>query len=62
MKSLSNNYQRCTKCVMDTSDKNIRFDGNGICNHCHGFSALKRDDWFPNKEGKKYLNSVINSS
>ena len=59
MKSLNNNYQRCIKCVMDTSDKNIIFDDNGICNHCHGFSALKGNAWFPNNKGKKYLNSVI---
>jgi hypothetical protein len=25
----------CTRCVMDTSDPDIRFDGAGVCNHCH---------------------------
>ncbi|MEM0449102.1 MAG: N-acetyl sugar amidotransferase [Methanomassiliicoccales archaeon] len=28
-------YQICTKCVMDTSDPEITFDENGVCNHCH---------------------------
>lgn len=27
-------YQRCTRCVMDTSDPDITFDDRGHCNHC----------------------------
>jgi len=27
-------YQICTKCVMDTTDPDIRFDENGVCNYC----------------------------
>jgi hypothetical protein len=30
-------YQICTRCVMDTSDPWIRFDGQGRCNHCTEF-------------------------
>jgi N-acetyl sugar amidotransferase len=29
-------YRRCTHCVMDTTDPEIRFDGDGRCNHCSG--------------------------
>ena len=28
-------YQRCVNCVLDTTDLDIVFDDNGICNHCH---------------------------
>lgn len=28
-------YEICTRCVMDTSDPNIVFDDQGVCNHCH---------------------------
>lgn len=28
------NYQRCTVCVMDTTDPDIVFDEYGVCNHC----------------------------
>ncbi|MEG0826425.1 MAG: N-acetyl sugar amidotransferase [Bacilli bacterium] len=35
-------YQICNRCVMDTTDKNIIFDENGICNHCS--EALSRKD------------------
>jgi N-acetyl sugar amidotransferase len=27
----------CTRCVMDTTDPNISFDANGVCNHCHTY-------------------------
>ena len=30
-------YQICKRCVMDTSDKFIQFDSNGICNHCRDY-------------------------
>jgi N-acetyl sugar amidotransferase len=33
-------YQRCTRCIMDTTDPTISFDANGVCNHC-----LQVDRW-----------------
>lgn len=33
-------YQQCTRCLMDTTDPDIIFDGNGHCNHCRRY-ALK---------------------
>jgi len=30
-------YQVCTRCVMDTTAGDIRFDANGVCNHCTRF-------------------------
>ncbi len=32
---------RCKRCIMDTSDKEIYFDQNGICNHCHDYDKKK---------------------
>lgn len=29
-------YQICNRCVMDTTDPDIVFDDQGICNHCKG--------------------------
>lgn len=35
--------QICTRCVMDTSDPDITFDENGVCNHCTEYLAkIKR--------------------
>jgi N-acetyl sugar amidotransferase len=28
------NFKQCTRCLMDTSDSDITFDKNGVCNHC----------------------------
>lgn len=47
------NYQCCTRCVMDTSDPEITFDEQGICNHCHQFDQRARSEWFPNEEGRR---------
>ena len=33
------NYQRCTICVLDTTDADITFDSTGQCNHC--------SEWLP---------------
>ena len=35
-------YQICTRCLMDTSDPEISFDENGVCNHCHQYDYQKQ--------------------
>lgn len=30
-------YQICTRCVLDTTAKDITFDSQGVCNYCSGF-------------------------
>ena len=47
------NYQCCTRCVMDTSDPEIIFDEQGVCNHCHQFDQRAYTEWFPNDEGRR---------
>src|SRR5229473_2421876 len=32
-------YQVCTRCVMDTTAADIRFDERGVCNYCRDFEA-----------------------
>lgn len=60
MKDLNNNfYKRCSKCVMDTTDKYIIFDENGICNHCKSFADLYSKTCFHNKEGNYKLELVV---
>jgi aminotransferase len=44
-------YQVCTRCVMDTSDPEIVFDDQGVCNHCIEFETVTRLRWFPNEQG-----------
>ncbi len=40
------NYQICTRCIMDTSDPEIRFDEKGICNHCIKADRLLKSEPF----------------
>ena len=52
-------YQRCKRCIMDTTDPEIKFDDQGICNHCNEFDAVTRKSWFPNAEGEKKLSDIL---
>lgn len=52
-------YQVCTVCVMDTSDSEISFDQKGICNHCHEFETVARQNWFPNEKGQVRLAGIV---
>ena len=48
-------YQRCKTCVMDTTDSNIKFDENGICDHCRGFKKNIIPNWKTNSIGEENL-------
>ena len=52
-------YQVCTNCVMDTTDAEITFDKNGVCNHCKKFEKDIKPKWFPNEVGREKLDKII---
>lgn len=52
-------YQCCTRCVMDTTDPEITFDAQGVCNHCRQFDERARREWFPNEEGRRRWGAVV---
>lgn len=49
----------CNRCVMDTTDAEITFDLEGVCNHCRHFDAVTRKRWFPNAEGQQRLSRIL---
>ncbi len=49
----------CTNCVMDESDSKIKFDSNGVCDHCHDFEINTKPLWKPNKNGRRILNDIV---
>jgi N-acetyl sugar amidotransferase len=57
--SKESNYQICTKCVMDTTDGAITFDGDGVCSHCVEFDTVTSKGWYPNEEGHKRLSEIV---
>lgn len=52
-------YQQCTRCVMDTTDPEIRFDEKGICNHCTGFLERLQEVKTLMKFGQEHLPAII---
>ncbi len=52
-------YRICSHCVMDTSDPEITFDADGVCNHCRSFERDTSRSWFPNDEGKKLWEAEV---
>jgi N-acetyl sugar amidotransferase len=53
-------YQRCTQCVMDTSDPHIVFDRNGVCNHCHKYTQAIKISEEERAVFKRQLDAVHN--
>lgn len=56
--SMKGEARVCTRCVMDTSDPEIVFDDQGVCNHCRQFDAVTRKEWFPNEEGARRWSAI----
>jgi aminotransferase len=52
-------HQICTRCVMDTSDPEIRFNEQGVCNHCVEFETVTRKHWHPDDEGGRIWQAEI---
>jgi len=52
-------YRICTRCIMDTSDPEIVFDGNGICNHCHLFEDRMRRMVIPPEQRDARLMALL---
>lgn len=40
---MKRSYQVCSRCVMDTSASDIRFDSQGVCNYCTQFLIHSKD-------------------
>lgn len=57
--SENRDYQICTRSVMDTSDPNIVFDENGVCDHVHEFEINVKPHWDTGEIGRKKLDSLI---
>lgn len=56
-------YQICKRCIMDTTDPEITFDDNGICNHCHSYEEAVNvllDSGSKELQLKKIVNKIKN--
>lgn len=46
---------------MDTSDPDIKFDEEGICNHCHNFDRMIREYVISEEAGLSHLEQITNT-
>jgi N-acetyl sugar amidotransferase len=52
-------YQICSRCVMDTTDPLIEFDGNGTCNHCTEFIDKRSKHNYQGAESDQLLLGLV---
>ncbi|NTW68498.1 MAG: N-acetyl sugar amidotransferase [Chlorobiaceae bacterium] len=52
---IARSYQICSNCVMDTSDPNIVFDEQGVCDYCNNFKNEIQPNWHTDAQGEKAL-------
>ncbi|WP_433861350.1 N-acetyl sugar amidotransferase [Pseudomonas thivervalensis] len=48
-------YAICGSCIMDTSDPNIKFDEQGVCEYCNNFSRAIKPSWHTDARGDAEL-------
>lgn len=51
-------YRICTRCVMDTSDPEIEFDADGVCNHCRDHARVLAANIVSGSEGEARLEAI----
>ena len=52
-------YKICSRCVMDTSDVKIKFDKDGVCDHCLAFDKNILPIWNFGKGREKQLKEIV---
>ena len=52
-------YQICNNCVMDTSDQDIVFDEDGICDHCNTYYQKILPNWHTDEKGNIKLQKIL---
>ena len=54
-------YKVCNNCVMDTSDRNITFNSEGICSHCLDYKKTIKPKHLNQIKNKKNFERLISS-
>src|SRR3954467_6544263 len=56
---VSNTYRVCSRCIMDTSDPEIVFDDDGVCNHCRQYDFLVSAVLPNNEDRQERLDRIV---
>ena len=54
-------YKICSRCIMDTTDPDIFFDDDGVCNHCIDYFQKVQKIWKPGPEGRKEIDLIFDA-
>lgn len=52
---MTSSHLICNRCIMNTTDPNIRFDAKGHCDYCNNFDTLIKPNWHTNENGANQL-------
>jgi len=55
----THDYKICSRCVMDTTDLMIKFDADGVCDHCNTFDTQIKPNWRTDESGAKELQILV---
>lgn len=53
-------YKICQRCIMDTTDPIIKFNDEGICNHCAEFLNVRAAHTYKGAETDRYFEALLN--
>ena len=57
---MTRSYRMCARCVMDTTDPEIQFDRDGVCNHCRMYDALTARYVLTGEAGRHKAQGIVN--
>ena len=52
-------YRICTHCIMDTTDPEIAFDEQGVCNHCRQYALLEAQYPYAHGGGEAVVAALV---
>ena len=56
---MDRSFKVCSKCIMDTTDPDIEFDQDGICNHCKRYDEIRRTRIIPDDKKSVELAKIV---
>jgi len=59
--TLKNNKKICVRCIMDSSDVNISYDEEGLCDYCKNYDLFIRPSWQNSINNPKQFNEEMDS-
>jgi len=54
-------YRICSRCIMDTTDPNIGFDGQGRCDYCNNYDGMIKPNWETGVTGGRQLEQMADA-